>query len=76
LAVIADGVVLAQMPLPIAGILSDRPLAEVASHYAALEAAAQSLGSALPSPFGLLAFMALSVIPEARVTDQGFVRVG
>ncbi|MCA9877342.1 MAG: hypothetical protein KC442_06165, partial [Thermomicrobiales bacterium] len=40
-----------------------------------LEDAARSMGSALPSPFGLLAFLALSVIPEARVTDRGFVTV-
>jgi adenine deaminase len=76
LAVAADGVVLARMSLPVAGILSDRPLTEVAASYAALEEAARSLGSTLPSPFGLLAFMALSVIPEARVTDRGFVRIG
>jgi adenine deaminase len=76
LAVVADGQVIAQMPLPIAGILSDRPLGEVASVYAAIEEAARELGSSLPSPFGLLAFMALSVIPEARVSDRGFVRVG
>ena len=76
LAAVADGHVLAQMALPVAGILSDRPLAEVATDYAALERAAGELGSDLPSPFGLLAFMALSVIPEARVTDRGFVHVG
>jgi len=76
LAAVADGQVLAQMELPVAGILSDRPLPEVASAYAALEDAARGLGSELPSPFGLLAFLALSVIPEARVTDRGFVRVG
>jgi adenine deaminase len=76
LAAVADGQVLAQMALPIAGILSDRPLVEVGSAYAALEDAARALGSQLPSPFGLLAFLALSVIPEARVTDRGFVRVG
>jgi adenine deaminase len=76
LAAVADGQVIAQLPLPIAGILSDRPLAEVASAYATLEDAAKALGSGLPSPFGLLAFMALSVIPEARVSDRGFVRVG
>jgi adenine deaminase len=76
LATVAGGQVLAQMALPIAGILSDRPLAEVESAYAALEDAARALGSQLPSPFGLLAFLALSVIPEARVTDRGFVRVG
>ncbi|HEX5992760.1 MAG TPA: adenine deaminase [Thermomicrobiales bacterium] len=76
LAAVADGQVLTQMALPIAGILSDRPLAEVGSAYAALEDAARALGSRLPSPLGLLAFLALSVIPEARVTDRGFVRVG
>lgn len=76
LAAVADGRVLAHMALPIAGILSDQPLATVAAEYGALEDAARSLGSTLPSPFGLLAFMALSVIPKARVTDRGFVTVG
>jgi adenine deaminase len=76
LAVVAGGVVLAEMALPVAGILSDRPLHDVAASYEELEAAAHELGSELPSPFGLLAFLALSVIPEARVTDRGFVRVG
>jgi adenine deaminase len=64
------------MALPVAGILSDCPLHDVAESYEQLEAGARELGSELPSPFGLLAFLALSVIPEARVTDRGFVRVG
>jgi adenine deaminase len=76
LAAVADGEILAHMSLPVAGILSDRPLPEVAEAYGELEAAVHALGSSLPSPFGLLAFLALSVIPEARVTDRGFVRVG
>lgn len=71
LAVVADGQILAHLPLPIAGLLSDRRLEDVAREYAALEAAARSLGSDLASPFGLLAFMSLSVIPAARVTDRG-----
>ena len=75
LAAVANGQVLAHMALPVAGILSDRSLPEVATAYAALEDAARGLGSELPSPFGLLAFLALSVIPEARVTDRGFVRL-
>jgi hypothetical protein len=75
LAAVADGEILAHMALPIAGILSDLPLAETAAAYERLEHAARGLGSTLPSPFGLLAFMALSVIPEARVTDSGFVTV-
>ena len=75
LAAVAEGEVLAQMALPIAGILSNLPLAETAAAYERLEDAARGMGSTLPSPFGLLAFMALSVIPEARVTDRGFVTV-
>ncbi|MFM9105490.1 MAG: adenine deaminase [Chloroflexota bacterium] len=73
LAVVADGSVIEHLPLPIAGLLSDQPLAETAAAYGRLERAARDLGSSLPSPFGLLAFMALSVIPRARVTDQGFI---
>lgn len=73
LAVVENGELVARMALPIAGILSDRPLEETAAAYHALEEAARGLGSTLGSPFGLLAFMALSVIPEARVTDQGFI---
>lgn len=76
LAAVADGQVLGHLPLPIAGLLSDRPLAEVAAAYESIETIAKSLGSTLESPFGTLAFMALSVIPEARVTDHGFIRVG
>lgn len=75
LAVVAEGRVLAHLPLPIAGLLSDQPLVQVAAAYDELETAARDLGSMLPSPFGLLAFMSLSVIPEARVTDRGFLRV-
>jgi adenine deaminase len=73
LAVVSDGQIVAHMALPIAGILSDRPLEETAAQYHRMEEAARELGSSLGSPFGLLAFMALSVIPEARITDLGFV---
>ena len=76
LAAVADGEILGHLALPIAGLMSDRPAEEVAAQYAELELAAQSLGSQLDSPFGTLAFMALSVIPEARVTDRGLIRVG
>lgn len=76
LAAVADGQILGHLPLPIAGLLSDQPLETLAAEYDALEQIARSLGSTLPSPFGLLAFMALSVIPEVRVTDRGLLRVG
>ncbi|HET7036694.1 MAG TPA: adenine deaminase [Thermomicrobiaceae bacterium] len=73
LVAVEHGRVLARLPLPVAGILSPRPLEEVTSAYERLEAVAHELGSTVPAPFGLLSFMALSVIPEARVTDRGLV---
>jgi len=73
LAVVAEGRVLATLPLPIAGLMSPEPAAVVAEAYAALEQYARELGSPLQSPFGQLAFLALSVIPEARVTDRGLL---
>ena len=73
LATVVDRMVIAQFALPIAGILSDQPLEIAAEGYHHMETTARNLGSTLQSPFGLLAFMALSVIPQARVTDQGFV---
>ncbi|HVX30743.1 MAG TPA: adenine deaminase [Nitrolancea sp.] len=73
LAAVRGGDVLAELALPVAGILSPKPLEEVTEHYEELEQVAHSFGSRVPSPFGLLSFMALSVIPAARVTDQGIV---
>ncbi len=76
LAVVADGEVIAALPLPIAGLMSDQPLEAVATAYDAVEAAARSLGASPTSPFGQLAFLGISVIPAARVTDRGFLEVG
>jgi adenine deaminase len=73
LAAVDGGEVKGRLPLPVAGILSDQPLAQVTEEYEAIEELARQFGSTVPSPFGLLSFMALSVIPEARVTDQGFM---
>jgi adenine deaminase len=73
LAAVAGGQMLAHLALPVAGILSDQSLEVTAAGYHRMEVTARELGSTLHSPFGLLAFMALSVIPEARVTDQGFI---
>jgi len=73
LAVVANGEVLEHVPLPVAGLMSDRPLREVTSAYDALQQAARSLGCPLDDPFGQLAFLALSVIPEARITQNGLL---
>ncbi|HLI51415.1 MAG TPA: adenine deaminase [Thermomicrobiaceae bacterium] len=75
LAAVRDGEVLATLPLPIAGILSPEPLEVVAAAHDRLEEVAHQLGSQVPAPFGLLSFMALSVIPEVRVTDRGLIEL-
>jgi adenine deaminase len=67
--------VLAELPLPVAGLLSDRPLAEVLDASRAINAAAQALGVTIPAPFQILAFLALSVIPSLKITDRGLVDV-
>lgn len=73
LAAVADGEVLAELPLPIAGLVSDRPLAEVIAGMDALNAAAHSLGCDLAAPFMTLSFLSLSPIPELKLTDQGLI---
>jgi adenine deaminase len=73
--VIADRGVQAELPLPIAGLLSDAPLAEVVEASRQCVAAAERLGCKIPSPFQTLAFLALSVIPKLKITDRGLVDV-
>jgi len=65
-----------ELPLPVAGLLSDRPLAEVLDASRAINAAARSLGVTLQAPFQSLAFLALSVVPALKITDRGLVDVG
>jgi adenine deaminase len=72
---VADGEVLARVPLPIAGLMSDQPLAVVREQVDQLVAAARALGSRLHSPFMALSFLALPVIPELKLTDHGLVDV-
>lgn len=74
-AAVADGQVLAQLPLPVAGLMSDQPAAEVNRLIEKLNAAAHDLGSTLNSPFMTLSFVSLPSIPEAGLTDMGLVDV-
>jgi len=76
LVAVAEGNVLADLPLPIGGLLSDQPLEEVVAQLERLKTLAAELGSKLQSPFATLSFMALPVIPELRLTDLGLVDVG
>jgi adenine deaminase len=70
---IENGKTIAALPLPIAGLVSDRPLVEVVEKIAALKDAAKGLGSKLPAPFMSLSFLSLSPIPALKLTDQGLV---
>ena len=59
------------VPLPVAGLMSDQPGADVAAAYAAVDALSKELGSPLSAPFMTLSFMALLVIPSLKLSDQG-----
>ncbi len=65
--------VLAEVPCPIGGLLSDRPAEEVAAAFRAVEAAARGLGATISAPFMTMSFLALSVVPELKITDRGLV---
>lgn len=75
LVAVADGEVLARLPLPIAGLMSDQPIERVREDMQALENVARELGCSLHSPFMALSFLALPVIPELKLTDKGLVDV-
>jgi adenine deaminase len=74
--VIAEGGrVVEELPLPVAGLMSDRPLAEVHERLRSMEERLKSMGVGIASPFMTLSFLALSVIPELKITDRGLVDV-
>ncbi len=75
LAVVRAGDVLARLPLPIGGLISDLPFEEVARRLDNVEAAASHLGCAVGRPLMVLSFLALSVIPALKLTDRGLVDV-
>lgn len=75
LVAVAGGNVLASLPLPIAGLMSDRPYEEVNAALNKLLAVAHELGTDLHDPFMTLSFLALPVIPALKLTDKGLVDV-
>lgn len=75
LVVVDEGNVQASLPLPIAGLMSDRPYEEVNDGLKTLLGAAHELGSDLHDPFMTMSFLALPVIPALKLTDRGLVDV-
>jgi len=63
----------ASLALPIAGLISPKPLLEVCRAITSLNQAAHDLGSSLKDPFMTLSFMALPPIPALKITDKGLV---
>ncbi|MFZ5750290.1 MAG: adenine deaminase [Pseudomonadota bacterium] len=73
--VASGGRILAELALPVAGLMSLKPFEAVHEDLLALRAAARSLGVTLEEPFLQLAFLALPVIPHLKITDRGLVDV-
>lgn len=75
IAVVRDGTVIASLPLPIAGLMSDQSIEKVSENLVQLKEAAHKLGSTLGEPFMAMSFLSLPVIPELKITDLGLVDV-
>ena len=73
--VVLNGQIMAELPLPLGGLMSDRGLGEVAAGMEQARIAVRELGVQLPSPFMTLSFLGLSVIPDLRITDLGLIDV-
>jgi adenine deaminase len=74
--VVAEGGrVVEELPLPVAGLMSDQPLADVYQRLRSMEQRLAALGMTMTAPFMTLSFLALSVIPELKITDRGLVDV-
>ena len=69
--VVNNGEVISKLPLPIAGLMSDKEFNYVLEKCAELNESARSIGCTLEDPFMTMAFMSLPVIPELKVTDKG-----
>ena len=70
-----DGSVIAELPLPVAGLISDRPFEDVRDSLRRLRRDVREMGCDLTEPFLQLAFLPLPVIPHLKITDMGLVDV-
>ncbi len=75
LSVVRDGKLLAGLPLPVAGLMSEGTLSEVVAGLKKVVRAAKRLGSTIDDPFMAMSFLALPVIPALKLTDKGLVDV-
>jgi adenine deaminase len=75
IAVARDGELRGELALPVAGLLSERPAGEVVELLDELVALLDEQGVEIDAPFMTLSFLALSVIPDLKLTDRGLVDV-
>ena len=75
MAAVSAGNVLSLLELPVAGLMSERPAAEVAASLQDLARSWERLGCRMPSPFMTMSLLSLAVIPELRITNRGLVDV-
>ncbi len=75
IAVAVDGSVVARLPLPVAGLMSEDPLEKVRTELDCVDEAARELGATGRSPSSVLSFLALPVVPALKLTDRGLVDV-
>ena len=73
LCAVADGKVLALVPLPIAGLMNDLPVEQMAALVAKLSEAWREMGCAINSPYMTMALIPLACLPELRLTNRGLV---
>ncbi|MHB8791752.1 MAG: adenine deaminase [Thermoleophilia bacterium] len=73
--VVSGGQPVAHLPLPVAGLMSDQPIRDVAAAVREVVGAAAELGCELPDPLISLSFLALPVVPSLKLTDMGLVDV-
>lgn len=74
--VVSGGLVLGELPLPIAGLMSDKPLSKVVIEQKKIDRVCKEFGSKIDHPFGALSFLTLADIPELKITANGLMDVG
>jgi len=75
LAISVDEKIIDSLPLPIAGLMSDRPLSEVKENLDSIYKTSKSLGVSVDNPFMSIAFLSLEVAPHLKITNKGLVDV-
>lgn len=75
LTIVCDGKVLARLPLPVAGLMSEEPMTKVRDDLEYLDKTAKDIGVTIADPFMALSFVTLAVVPDLKLTDLGLFDV-